>query len=173
MLYRLKKDAHVRCYDGAGYITSTGLNKQHRVDASGAVFLDALSHEAQTLDALADRLLAVFKGVERETILPDAREFYDGLFAEGFLARGETEAELDAGDAKTGWSLPQDADTLNFFLPGLDLGFLGFYEHLAKYMRRHPERFMANIRPAAFYGSFNNAIWQGGSSIFDAQPSPG
>ena len=172
MLYRLKKDAHVRCYDGAGYITSTGLNKRNTVDESGAVFLGALAHEGQTLDALADKLLAVFKGVDRETILPDAREFYDNLAAEGFLVKGESEAELDASDTKTGWNLPQDKDTVHFFLPGLNLEFLGFNVYLAQYMQRHPERFMANIRPAAFYGSFNNAIWQGGRSMIGAQPSP-
>lgn len=172
MLYRLKKDAHVRRYDGVGYITSTGLNKQNRVDASGAVFLGALSGEAQTLERLAERLLAEFKGVDLETILPDAREFYDNLAAEGFLARGESEAELDADDSKVGWNLPQDADTVNFFLPGLNMEFLGFNVYLAQYMQRHPERFMANIRPAAFYGSFNNAIWQGGRSMLGAQPSP-
>ena len=172
MLYRLKKDAHVRCYEGAGYITSTGMNKRNTVDESGAVFLGALANEGQTLDALADKLLAVFKGVDRETILPDAREFYDNLAAEGFLVKGESEAELDASDTKTGWNLPQDKDTVHFFLPGLNLEFLGFNVYLAQYMQRHPERFMANIRPAAFYGSFNNAIWQGGRSMIGAQPSP-
>lgn len=172
MLYKLKKDTHVRCYDGVGYITSTGLNKQNRVDESGAVFLGVLSHESQTLEQLAERLLVVFKGVDRETILPDAREFYDGLAAEGFLARGETETELDSSDSNVGWNLPQDADTVNFFLPGLNKEFMGFNVYLAQYMQRHLGRFMANIRPAAFYGSFNNAIWQGGRSMLGMQPYP-
>ena len=174
MLYRLKKDAHVRCYEGAGYITSTGMNKRNTVDESGAEFLSALTHEGQTLDALADKLLAVFKGVDRETILPDAREFYDNLAAEGFLVKGESDAELDASDTSLrNAQPPQTPGGINFYLPGLDLNYLDFYAYLAKYMRLPSVSgfFMDNIRIASFYGAFNNTIWQGGRTMIGMQPS--
>ena len=174
MLYRLKKDAHVRCHEGAGYITSTGMNKRNTVDESGAEFLSALAHEGQTLDTLADKLLAVFKGVDRETILPDAREFYDNLAAEGFLVKGESDAELDASDTSLrNAQPPQTPGSINFYLPGLDLSYLDFYIHFANYMRLPPASgfFMDNIRIASFYGAFNNTIWQGGRTMIGMQPS--
>ena len=129
------------------------------------MFLNALTREPQTLDALCDKLLATFKGVDKQTILPDAAEFYDNLVREGFLVKGETEAKLNEKDSKVGWQLPVNADTVNFFMPCLTLDFLGFNVYFAQYMQSHPDRFMQNIRPAAFYGSFNNAIWQGGRSM--------
>lgn len=174
MFYRLKKDTHVHCYDGVGYITSTGLNKQNRVDESGAVFLGVLSHESQTLEQLAERLLVVFKGVDREIILPDAHEFYDNLAAEGFLVKGESETELDAGDTSLRYvQPPHTPDSINFYLPGLDLNYLEFYAHLAKYMRlaSASKMFMDNIRIASFYGVFNNALWSGGRIIHGVMPN--
>ena len=172
MLYRQKKDTHIRISNARGYITSTGMNKRTEVDESGSVFLNALSREPQTLEQLADKLLETFKGVDKQTIIPDAAEFYDNLVREGFLVAGESEAELNAHDAKVGWQLPVNADTVNFFMPCLTLDFLGFNVYFAQYIQRHPERFMPNIRPAAFYGSFNNAIWQVGRSMIGIQPSP-
>lgn len=172
MLYRQKKDTHITISIRRGYITSTGLNKRHEVDESGSVFLGALSRKPQTLEQLCDTLLKTFIGVDRDTILPDAREFYDNLVREGFLLSGETEAELDAKDAKVGWQLPANADTVNFFMPALTLDFLGFNVYFAQYIQKHPDRFMPNIRTAAFYGSFNNAIWQGGRNMIGMQPSP-
>lgn len=172
MLYRQKKDTYIKCYNGLRYITNTQLNKRDEVDESGAVFLNALSRESQTLEQLADKLLSVFKGVDRNTIMKDAQEFYDNLVNGGFLVKGETAAELDARDSKTGWQLPRNKDTVNFFLPGLNTNFQGFYIYLAHYMQKHSERFMDNIYPAAFYGSFNNAIWQGGRSMIGMQISP-
>ena len=172
MFYRLKSDTHIRISCSRGYITSAGLNKRHEVDESGSVFLNALSYETQTLDELVDKLLTVFKGVGKQTILPDAAEFYDNLVRDGFLVKGETEVELNEKDSKIGWQLPVNKDTVNFFLPGLNLEFLGFNVYLVQYMQRHSERFMPNIRPAAFYGSFNNAIWQGGRCMIGMQPSP-
>lgn len=172
MLYRLKKDAHVSVYNGRGYITSTGLNKRSEVDESGAVFLKALGRAPQTLEQLADRLLETFVGVDRATILADAQEFYDRFADDGFLVKGGTEEELESKDSKTGWNLPANEKTISFFLPGLNTHFQGFYIYLARYMQKHHEYFRDNIRPAAFYGSFNNAIWQGGRSMIGMQPSP-
>lgn len=172
MLYRQKKDTHISVYNGHGYITSTGLNKRSEVDESGSIFLKALSYEPQSIEQLADKLLETFIGVDRATILPDAKEFYDKFVEEGFLVKGETNEELDAKDSKTGWNLTTNENTINFFLPGLNTSFQGFYIYFARYMQKHHEYFRENIRPAAFYGSFNNAIWQGGRSMIGMQPSP-
>ena len=57
-----------------------------------------MSRKPQTLEALCEKILPQFKGVDRETILRDAKDFYDTLVEDGFLVKGETEAELNARD---------------------------------------------------------------------------
>ena len=98
MFYRQKKDTYIRNYDGLGYITSTGIFNDRVVNKSGAVFLSALSRKGQTLDELVDKIMPSFVDVSRETIKADAEEFYNALVIDGFIIRGETEAELDKKD---------------------------------------------------------------------------
>lgn len=173
MLYRLKTDAHIRISNGHGYITSTGLNKRNEVNESGTVFLDALSRKPQTLDGLCEKLLATFKGVDKENILPDATEFYDNLVNDGFLVKGESETELSEHDTSLrNVQPPYNPDMLNIYLPGLDWDFLNFYVHFAKYKQKHSEHFMPNTRIASFYGTFRGAIWAGGRVTVGATPAP-
>lgn len=172
MLYRIKKDTHISVYNGRGYITNTGLNKRNEVDESGSVFLKALSYEPQTIEHLSDKLLKTFIGVDRATILPDSKEFYDKFVDEGFLVKGETKEELDANDHSMKLIQPAiSSEKLNYYLPGLDLDFLPFFVHFAKYSVKHSERFMDNIRIASFYGTFKNAIWAGGRYALGMMPS--
>ena len=70
MLYRQKKDTYIRNYDGAGYITSTGIWNDRMVNESGTIFLCALSREPQTLDELVEK-------------------FYETLIEDGFIIKGE------------------------------------------------------------------------------------
>lgn len=172
MLYRQKKDTHISVYNGHGYITNTGLNKRSEVDASGSVFLKALSDKPQTLEQLTDKLLETFIGADRAAILPDAQEFYDKFVEDGFLVKGETKEELDLNDNSMKLAQPKNQEEkLNFYLPGLDLNFLPFFVHFAKYAVKHSERFMNNIRIASFYGTFKNAIWAGGRYSLGMMPS--
>lgn len=98
MFYRQKKDTYIRNYDGAGYITSTGIWNDRMVNESGTVFLCALNREPQTIDELADKIVKAFVGVDKETIKRDAEEFYETLIEDGFIIKGETKEELDAKD---------------------------------------------------------------------------
>lgn len=98
MLYRQKKDTYIRNYDGVGYITSTGIFNDRCTNDSGTVFLCALSRKPQSLDELTDKILPQFTGVDRAAIKADAAEFYDALVADGFIVKGENEAELNAQD---------------------------------------------------------------------------
>ncbi len=98
MLYRQKKDTYIRNYDGIGYITSTGIFNDRIVNDSGTVFLCALNRKPQTIDELVDKVFPKFTGVDRSTVMSDAVEFYNILYEDGFLVRGETERELDAQD---------------------------------------------------------------------------
>lgn len=86
MLYRQKKDTYIRNYDGVGYITSTSIFNDRCVNQSGTVFLTALSRKAQTLEQLTEKVFPQFKGVAKETILADAKEFYDALVEDGFFS---------------------------------------------------------------------------------------
>lgn len=98
MLYRQKFNTFIRNYDGAGYITSTGIFNDRIVNESGTVFLMTLSREPQTLEQLVDKIFPKFVGVDRIVIENDAKEFYDELVTDGFLVKGETSEECDAHD---------------------------------------------------------------------------
>lgn len=105
MLYRQKKDTYIRNYDGAGYITSTGIWNDRMVNESGTVFLCALSREPQTLDELAEKIIKSFVGVDKETIKKDAEEFYETLIEDGFIIKGETKEELDVKQSAVLWKV--------------------------------------------------------------------
>ncbi len=171
--YKVKKDTHISFYNDHGYITSTGLNKRQETDKSGSVFLNALSNEPQTLEQLTNKLLQVFKGVDYQTILPDAKEFYDNLVNEGFLTKAETIEEIEKADNSCKNIQDKYSESaVNFYLPGLDTDFLNFFVEFAKYSKRHSERFMDNLRIASFYGTFKNAIWAGGRLSHGMMPEP-
>lgn len=172
MLYRQKKDTHIKIYNEHGYITSTDLNKRSEVNESGSVFLNALSYKPQTLEQLVNKVLETFVGVDSAVILPDAKEFYDKFAEDGFLVKGETEEELDKKDDSMKLIQPKYQDgVLNFYLPGLDLDFLPFFVHFAKYSVKHSDMFMDDVRIASFYGTFKNAIWAGGRYSLGMMPS--
>ena len=105
MLYRQKKDTYIRNYDGAGYITSTGIWNDRMVNESGTVFLCALSRDPQTLDELAEKIIKSFVGVDKETIKKDAEEFYETLIEDGFIIKGETKEELDVKQSAVLWKV--------------------------------------------------------------------
>lgn len=138
MLYRQKKDTYIRNYDGVGYITSTGIFNDRIVNESGTVFLCALSRKPQTLEQLADKIMPQFTGVDRETIIADAKEFYAALEEDGFIISGETEAELDAKD--TGFSynsvLPKTAR--EDFTPKIQRADSDTQEFLEKHFKDKP-----------------------------------
>ena len=105
MFYRQKKDTYIRNYDGAGYITSTGIWNDRMVNESGTVFLCALSREPQTLDELAEKIIKSFVDVDKETIKKDAEEFYETLIEDGFIIKGETKEELDVKQSAVLWKV--------------------------------------------------------------------
>jgi len=106
MLYRQKFNTFIRIYDSGtpaervGYIM-TKYNFNDRVtDASGSVFLAALSREPQTIDELAAKIAVSFNDVDIDTIKQDALEFYKKLEEGGFIISGSTPEELDKKDTR-------------------------------------------------------------------------
>jgi len=106
MLYKQKFNTFIRVFDSGspservGYIM-TKYNFNDRVtDASGSVFLAALSREPQTIDELAAKIAESFIGVDIDTIKKDAIQFYQTLEEAGFIISGQTPEELDKKDTR-------------------------------------------------------------------------
>ncbi len=138
MLYRQKKDTYIRNYDGIGYITSTGIFNDRIVNESGTVFLCALSRMPQSLDELADKILPQFTGVDRSTILNDAKEFYDTLVEDGFIVKGETEEELNSKDTGFTYNAVQPKTIREDFTPTIQRADSDTQEFLEKHFNEKP-----------------------------------
>ena len=119
MLYMQKKDTYIRNYDGNGYITSTGIWNDRIVNKSGAVFLFALERKPLSLEDLVEKIYPQFIGVSKEVILNDAREFYDTLAEDGFLAKGETVEEVLSQDKGFSYSEIQPKTDKADFSPAI------------------------------------------------------
>jgi radical SAM protein with 4Fe4S-binding SPASM domain len=122
MLYRQKFDTFIRIYDGpqgqdVGYITSKSDFGDRVTDASGAVFLAALSRRGQTLEALTEKIAQSFIGVDKETLRKDAADFYAILEEDGFIVSGETPEELDRRDTRFSYSALEPKTVRNDFTP--------------------------------------------------------
>ena len=138
MLYRQKKDTYIRNYDGAGYITSTGIWNDRMVNESGTVFLCALSREPQSLDELADKIVISFVDVDKETIKKDAEEFYETLIEDGFIIKGETKEELDAKDIGFTYNAVQPKTEREDFTPTIQRADSDTQEFLEKHFKDKP-----------------------------------
>src|SRR5574344_1529253 len=138
MLYRQKFDTFIRNYDGAGYITSTGLFNDRVTNASGTAFLTALSREPQNLEQLTDKILPQFKNAERETVLADAKEIYDSLYNDGFLTRGETEEECDADGHRCSYKDFEPKTSREDFTPSIQRADTSTQEYLEKHFAGKP-----------------------------------
>jgi radical SAM protein with 4Fe4S-binding SPASM domain len=106
MLYRQKFNTFIRVYDSGiptervGYIMTKYRFNDLVTDASGSVFLAALSRAPQTIDELAAKIAASFTGVGMDMIKQDAIQFYQMIEKGGFIISGETPEELDKKDTR-------------------------------------------------------------------------
>ena len=138
MLYRQKFDTFIRRYDDVGYITSKSDFGDRVLDASGAVFLDALSRKAQTLDELAAKIARSFVGADIETLKKDAAEFYAMLEEDGFIVSGETEAELDRKDTRFSYSALEPKTIKKDFTPAMPRAEKSFQDFLEEHFKDNP-----------------------------------
>jgi radical SAM protein with 4Fe4S-binding SPASM domain len=104
MLYRQKFDTFIRIYDDGspseriGYIMTKYNFNDRATDASGAVFLEALSRQPQTIDELCIKIAKSFVGIDMPVLKRDAIDFYHTLEQDDFIVSGETPEELDSKD---------------------------------------------------------------------------
>lgn len=140
MLYRQKKDTYIRNYDGVGYISSTGIFNDRCTNESGTVFLCALSRKPQSLEELADKIMPSFADddVSRETIINDAKEFYDTLIEDGFIIKGESPEELDAKDTGFTYNQIQPKTIRVDFTPTIQRADSTTQEYLEKHFKGKP-----------------------------------
>jgi radical SAM protein with 4Fe4S-binding SPASM domain len=98
MLFRQKLDTFIRHYGDIGYVINKGNVTDMVVNASGSVFLSALSRTAQSLDDLIAAIVPHFAGAEPLSIKDDVLAFYKMLEDDGFIISGETNDELNRKD---------------------------------------------------------------------------
>ena len=138
MFYQQKKDTFIRNYDGVGYITSTGIFNDLCTNESGTIFLCALKRTPQTLDQLVNVIMPQFEGVDRETILKDAKEFYDGLVEDGFIIKAENEEELKKLDVGFTYNSIQPKTIREDFKPTIQRADTDTQDYLEKQFNGKP-----------------------------------
>jgi radical SAM protein with 4Fe4S-binding SPASM domain len=121
MLYRQKLDTFIRIFGGEynsalGYINNKSVGDRV-VDASGAMFISALSREGQSLDSLCEKIAIKFVGVSPADIRQDAADFFTTLEEDGFIVSGESLEELANKDTRFSYELLSDGQE---FAAGLD-----------------------------------------------------
>lgn len=173
MLYRLNKDSFF--YDSKSAEKNSALKnsetgKSERVNQSGYIFLSVLSHVPQSVESLADKIMSAFKNAERDTVIHDAGEFYNGLVREGFLVCGETYADCNAMEYGYGYDKKAASEykdvkvKAHYHLPGL-------FEHFELYKKFLPifynyrEFFYSWCDIASIYGAPAYCIWNSGRLI--------
>lgn len=79
---------------GYRYVDTKNI-KEKIVSESGAVFLECLTFEPQSLNDIVTKILTFFSDVSYEIIKHDAEEFYDELVYEGFIGSNLPTEEIE------------------------------------------------------------------------------
>jgi radical SAM protein with 4Fe4S-binding SPASM domain len=138
MLYRQKFDTFIRIYDDVGYITNKSDFADRVTDASGAVFLSALSRSPQSLEMLCEKIAASFTGVTPQDIREDVAEFYAMLETDRFIVSGETPEELDTKDARFSYAALNPKTTKTDFTPQILRAAKSSQEYLEEHFKDNP-----------------------------------
>jgi glutathione synthase/RimK-type ligase-like ATP-grasp enzyme len=113
VLYRQKNDVFIRNYGDIAYLINQSDFRDNVTDASGAVFVKALSRRAKSLEDIAVEVAKSFVGVDIAEIKKDAGDFFSVLENDGFLVSGENETELDKKDKRFSYSMLSGNETKN------------------------------------------------------------
>jgi radical SAM protein with 4Fe4S-binding SPASM domain len=138
MLYRQKFDTFIRIYDDCGYITNKSDFGDRIVDASGAVFLAALSREPQSLETLCSKISKTFVDVDTAVLTKDAREFYAAMEEDGFIVSGETAVELDTKDTQFSYSALEPKTIKKDFSPTIRRADKSTQDYLEEHFKNNP-----------------------------------
>ena len=98
MFYRQSRDTFVRSIGEYGYIYSQLTKHDRTYTQEGWTFLEVLSREPQSLDALTAKACEYFEGATPAVIKDDLKEFLDSLVADRYLVSGATAEECSSKD---------------------------------------------------------------------------
>ena len=142
MLWRQKFDTFIRVYDGeVGYLTNRGNFKDMVADASGAVFLRALSRQPRPFAEMLRELQESFSGVEPGELARDAAEFYGKLEEDGFIVSGASPEELDRKDARFSYAELLPKTMREDFTPEIPRADKDTQAYLEDYFKHRPQLF--------------------------------
>ena len=105
MKFRLNKNSFVRQIGDLGYIYSQLTKHDRNYDASGAVFLNALSREPQEFDEILKKVLLSFVNPPVSQVRADLKEFLEDLAADNYITCGETDADCDKNELLFSYSI--------------------------------------------------------------------
>lgn len=98
MLLRQSKNTFIRCTERYGYITNQLTRHDRSYNETGSDYLKEISREPQNVEDIIDRLMVLYKGVERAELKEDFVNFITDLASDNFVVIGETVEELDKKD---------------------------------------------------------------------------
>ncbi|MFP3043468.1 radical SAM protein [Treponema primitia] len=117
MMYRQKFDTFIRQYGDVGYIVNKSGFGDRVFDASGAVFIKALSRTTRQLDEIVDTIASSFIGAPKNMLRQDAIDFYKMLEEDGFIVSGETEEDIERKDSRFSYTAFKQKAIKKDFLP--------------------------------------------------------
>ncbi|WP_295057467.1 radical SAM protein, partial [uncultured Fibrobacter sp.] len=141
MFYRQSRDTFIRSIGEYSYIYSQLTKHDRTYTQEGRAFLEVLSRDPQSLDALAAKASEYFEGVAPANIKEDLREVLDSLVADRYLVSGNTAEECAAKD--TYFSYAENPKTLFTYNaqqnPDDDKLYSDTQEVLGVHYREHPQ----------------------------------
>ena len=138
MLFRQKFDTFIRRFDDIGYIVNQGSLNDRVVDASGAVFLEALSREPKSLTKIAVEIASAFQSTPSD-FENDILEFYKILEEDGFIVSGETTAELDRKDTRFSYNSTDPKTARRDFTPTIFRTQENTQTYLSSHFKNQPQ----------------------------------
>lgn len=116
MFFKKKFNVIFRDYQAFGYITDNRNFGYKLSDStvnyigdkilseSGAVFMSVLDKKPQSLEVLVKKIKSIYRDIDRNIIMNDAREFYFMLEQEGFVVSGNTSRKCNEKDKRFSYS---------------------------------------------------------------------
>ncbi|MDR0313111.1 MAG: PqqD family peptide modification chaperone [Treponema sp.] len=138
MRYRQRFDTFIRIYDDIGYITSKSDFSDRVVDASGAVFLRAISRKPKTLEEICIEIAQNFIDVSPADLADDVKDFYSILEQDGFIVSGETEEEIDKKDVRFSYSVLEPKTVKADFTPVIQRATKNTQDFLDEHFKEKP-----------------------------------
>lgn len=170
MLYRLKNESYIKETQSDVFIGNSELQSEQKLNESGSIFIKTLTHVPQSVENLAEKIIAHFVEVDIETVKNDAVVLFDSLVENGFLVKGETRLECNKLEYGWGYDFAESENYSKketfeqkayFHLPGL-FSHYNFYKKFLPIFFNYKEFFYPFVEIGSIYGAPSFAIWNSG-----------